>query len=96
MFQFAGETQSCEGFETLIRLASDIDPETAELYRAAILPDERVHAAIGRQALLLLADTPAAQRRAREACREMNERIAAAYRRHRARVDTAVRSEFSA
>lgn len=96
MFQFAGETQSCEGFETLIRLASDIDPETAELYRAAILPDERVHAAIGRQALLLLADTPAAQRRAREACREMNERIAAAYRRHRARVDTAARSEFSA
>jgi hypothetical protein len=29
MFQFAGETQSCEGFETLIRLATDIDPETA-------------------------------------------------------------------
>lgn len=87
MFQFAGETQSCEGFETLIRLASDVDPETAELYRTQILPDERVHAAIGRQALLLLADTPEAQRRAREACREMNERVADAYRRHRARVD---------
>jgi hypothetical protein len=87
MFQFAGETQSCEGFETLIRLAADIDPETAELYRTRILPDERAHAAIGRRALLLLADTPAARRRAREACREMNERVAAAYRSHRARVD---------
>ncbi len=87
MFQFAGETQSCEGFETLIRLAEDVDPETAELYRTAILPDERVHAAIGRRALLLLADTPEAQRRAREACREMNERVASAYRLHRARVD---------
>ena len=87
MFQFAGETQSCEGFETLIRLASDIDPETAELYQTQILPDERAHAAIGKQALLLLADTPEAQRRAREACREMNERVADAYRRHRARVD---------
>src|SRR5881628_719130 len=87
MFQFAGETQSCEGFETLIRLAADVDPETAELYRTAILPDERVHAAIGRKALLLLADTPEAQHRAREACREMNERVASAYRLHRARVD---------
>jgi hypothetical protein len=87
MFQFAGETQSCEGFETLIRLAEDVDPETAELYRAAILPDERVHAAIGRKALLLLADTPEAQRRARDACREMNERVASAYRLHRERVD---------
>jgi hypothetical protein len=87
MFQFAGETQSCEGFETLIRLASDVDPETAELYRTQILPDERAHAAIGRKALLLLADSPEAERRAREACREMNERVAAAYRLHRARVD---------
>jgi len=87
MFQFAGETQSCEGFETLIRLAADVDQETAELYRTAILPDERVHAAIGRKALLLLADTPEAQRRAGEACREMNERVASAYRLHRARVD---------
>jgi len=87
MFQFAGETQSCEGFETLIRLAADVDPETAELYRSAILPDERVHAAIGRKAVLLLADTPEAERRAREACREMNERVATAYRLHRARVD---------
>src|SRR5438034_3582654 len=68
MFQFAGETQSCEGFETLIRLAEDVDPETAQLYRVAILPDERVHAAIGRRALLLLADSPHAQRRARDAC----------------------------
>jgi hypothetical protein len=89
MFQFAGETQSCEGFETLIRLASDIDPETAEIYRTRILPDERVHAAIGRKALLLLADSPAAQRQARVACREMNERVAGAYRGHRARVDRA-------
>lgn len=88
MFQFAGETQSCEGFETLIRLAADIDSETAELYRTAILPDERVHAAIGRKALLLLADTPYAERRARAACREMNERVASAYRGHRTRVDT--------
>ncbi|HET8578448.1 MAG TPA: ferritin-like domain-containing protein [Methylomirabilota bacterium] len=87
MFQFAGETQSCEGFETLIRLALDIDPETAELYRTQILPDERVHAAIGRRALLLLADSPAAQRRARAACREMNARVAAAYRLHRAQVN---------
>jgi hypothetical protein len=87
MFQFAGETQSCQGFETLIRLASDIDPETADLYRTRILPDERVHAAIGRKALLLLADTPAAQRQARAACREMNDRVASAYRLHRARVD---------
>jgi hypothetical protein len=87
MFQFAGETQSCDGFETLIRLAADVDPETSELYRTRILPDERVHAAIGKKALLLLADTPAIQRRAREACREMNERVAAAYRSHRARID---------
>ena len=97
MFQFAGETQSCEGFETLIRLASDVDPETAELYRTRILPDERAHAAIGRRALLLLADTPEAQRRAREACREMNQRVADAYRRHRARVDreTAADARFT-
>ena len=25
MVQFAGETQSCEGFETLIRLTGDVD-----------------------------------------------------------------------
>ncbi len=87
MFQFAGETQSCEGFETLIGLARDVDPETAELYRARILPDEYRHAAIGRKALTLLADTPEAQARARAACREMNERIFAAYRAHRARAD---------
>jgi demethoxyubiquinone hydroxylase (CLK1/Coq7/Cat5 family) len=90
MFQFAGETQSCDGFETLIRLAADVDPATAELYRTAILPDERVHAALGRKALLLLADTRDGERRAREACREMNERVASAYRRHRARVDADV------
>src|SRR5207245_10066835 len=87
MFQFAGETQSCEGFEALIELAQDVDPETAELYRTQILPDEYRHAAIGRKALSLLADTPAAQERARAACREMNEKIFAAYRAHRARVD---------
>jgi hypothetical protein len=87
MFQFAGETQSCEGFETLIALAEDVDPETAALYRTEILPDEYRHAAIGRRALTLIADTPAAQARARAACREMNERIFGAYRAHRARVD---------
>jgi uncharacterized ferritin-like protein (DUF455 family) len=87
MFQFAGETQSCEGFETLIRLAQDLDPETAELYRARILPDEYRHAAIGRRALLLLADTPARQEQARRACREMNRRVFEAYRAHRARAD---------
>ena len=87
MFQFAGETQSCEGFQALIELAQDVDPETAELYRTQILPDEYRHAAIGRKALSLLADTPAAQERARAACREMNEKIFAAYRAHRARVD---------
>ncbi len=87
MFQFAGETQSCEGFETLIALASDVDPATAALYRGQILPDERRHAAIGRRALMLLCDTPAAQARARAACREMNERISAAYQAHRARVE---------
>jgi rubrerythrin len=87
MFQFAGETQSCEGFETLIALARDVDPETAELYRAHILPDERRHAAIGRRALTLLCETPRAQAQARAACREMNERISAAYQAHRVRVD---------
>ncbi len=87
MFQFAGETQSCDGFETLIALAEDVDPETAALYRTAILPDERRHAAIGRRALTLLCDTPAAQAAARAACREMNERVFGAYRAHRARVD---------
>ena len=90
MFQFAGETQSCEGFETLIALAADVDPATAALYRTEILPDERRHAAIGHRALTLLCDTPAAQARARSACREMNDRIAAAYRAHRARVDARV------
>jgi hypothetical protein len=88
MFQFAGETQSCAGFETLIALAADVDPGTAELYRTQILPDEYRHAAIGRRALTLLCDTPAAQDRARAACREMNERVFGAYRAHRARVDT--------
>jgi hypothetical protein len=87
MFQFAGETQSCEGFEILIALAADVDPETAALYRATILPDERRHAAIGRRALTLLCDSPAAQAAARAACREMNERVFGAYRAHRARVD---------
>jgi hypothetical protein len=87
MFQFAGETQSCDGFDTLIALARDVDPETAELYRTQILPDERRHAAIGHRALALLCDTPAAQARARVACQEMNARILAAYQAHRARVD---------
>lgn len=87
MFQFAGETQSCEGFETLIALARDVDPETAAIYERGILPDERRHAAIGRKALLLLADTPEAQARARAASREMNERIVGAYAAHRHRVD---------
>lgn len=87
MFQFAGETQSCEGFETLIRLAEPIDPETARLYRTAILPDEYRHAAIGRQALLLLADTPALREQAARACREMNARVFAAYTAHRQRAD---------
>ena len=87
MFQFAGETQSCEGFETLIELARDVDQETAELYRTRILPDEYRHAAIGRMALTLLADTEALRTRARAACREMNEKVFAAYRAHRARVD---------
>jgi hypothetical protein len=87
MFQFAGETQSCEGFETLIALAKDIDPESAELYRTAILPDEYRHAAIGRRALTLLCDSPARQAAARAACQEMNTRIFNAYRLHRARVD---------
>jgi hypothetical protein len=89
MFQFAGETQSCEGFETLIRLARDVDPETAEVYASTILPDEYRHAAIGRRALTLLADTRDAQRVAREASREMNARIFAAYQAHRQRVDRA-------
>ena len=87
MFQFAGETQSCDGFETLIALAGDVDPETAALYRSAILPDERRHAAIGRRALTLLCDTQEAQSAARAACQEMNERVFGAYRAHRARVD---------
>jgi uncharacterized ferritin-like protein (DUF455 family) len=87
MFQFAGETQSCEGFETLIALARDVDPETAELYRTQILLDEYRHAAIGRRALTLLCDSPARQRAARAACEEMNARIFAAYTKHRARVD---------
>ena len=87
MFQFAGETQSCEGFETLIALAQDVDPETAALYRTQILPDEYRHAAIGRRALTLLCDTPARQAAARTACREMNERIVGAYRAHRARAE---------
>jgi hypothetical protein len=87
MFQFAGETQSCEGFETLIALAEDVDPETAALYRTEILPDERRHAAIGRRALLLMCDTPDAQAGARAACQEMNARVFGAYRAHRARAD---------
>ena len=87
MFQFAGETQSCEGFETLIQLAQELDPESAHLYRTQILPDEYRHAAIGRQAVLVLADTPERQHQAREACREMNARVFAAYRSHRTRVD---------
>jgi uncharacterized ferritin-like protein (DUF455 family) len=88
MFQFAGETQSCEGFETLIALARDVDPDSAELYRTAILPDEYKHAAIGRRALTLLCDTPARRTAARAACQEMNERVFGAYAAHRARVDT--------
>ena len=87
MFQFAGETQSCDGFETLIRLAEPVDPETARLYRTAILPDEYRHAAIGQQALLLLADTPGRRARAAEACREMNRRVFEAYAAHRRRAD---------
>jgi uncharacterized ferritin-like protein (DUF455 family) len=87
MFQFAGETQSCEGFETLSRLAEDVDPETARLYREAILPDEYRHAAIGRRALTLLCDSPERQAAARAACREMNARVFGAYRAHRARAD---------
>jgi len=87
MFQFAGETQSCDGFETLIELARDVDGETAALYETQILPDEYRHAAIGRTALLLFADTPARQAAARAACQEMNERVFAAYCAHRARAD---------
>ena len=88
MFQFAGETQSCEGVEALITLAQDIDPDTADLYRTAILSDEYKHAAIGRRALTLLCDTPERQSAAKSACEEMNARIFAAYGSHRARVDS--------
>jgi hypothetical protein len=87
MFQFAGETQSCEGFETLIALARDVDAETAHLYATELLPDEYRHAAIGRRALHLLADTPARQQVARAACQEMNDRVWKAYRAHRVRAD---------
>ncbi len=87
MFQFAGESQSCDGFETLIELARDVDPETAELYSTQILPDEYRHAAIGQKALTLLAETREDQARASAACREMNARVFAAYRAHRSRVD---------
>jgi hypothetical protein len=87
MFQFAGETQSCEGFETLIALARDVDAETAHLYATELLPDEYRHAAIGRRALHLLADTPARQQVARAACQEMNARVWTAYRAHRGRAD---------
>ena len=87
MFQFAGETQSCEGFETLIALARDVDPVTADLYATQILPDEYKHAAIGRRALTLLCDTEARQTAARSACEEMNAKIFGAYTAHRARVD---------
>ena len=87
MFQFTGETQAAEGFETLIRLVQELDPDTAHLYRTVLLRDECRHSAIGRQALLLLADTPERQERARAAAREMNHRIDTAYRAHRARVD---------
>jgi len=57
------------------------------LYEAEILPDEYRHAAIGRRALHLLADTRARQATARWACQEMNQRVAGAYREHRARAD---------
>ena len=87
MFEFTGETQAADGFETLIRMAQDVDPETADLYRLVLLPDECRHSAIGRRALLLLANTPDRQERARRAAREMRERIFGAYRAHRARVD---------
>jgi tRNA-(MS[2]IO[6]A)-hydroxylase (MiaE)-like len=87
MFQFAGETQSCEGFQALIAVARDVDPETADLYASALLPDEYRHAAIGRRALHVLADTPGRQATARAACREMNERVLGAYRAHRTRAD---------
>ena len=87
MFQFTGETQAAEGFETLIRLAQDLDPETAHLYRTVLLRDEYRHSAIGRQALLLLADTPPRQEQARAAAREVRARIFAAYQAHRARTD---------
>lgn len=87
MFQFAGETQSCEGFETLIALARDVDAETAHLYATEILPDEYRHASIGRRAVHMLADSPARQEAARAACQAMNERVFAAYRAHRARAD---------
>jgi hypothetical protein len=50
-------------------------------------PDEYRHAAIGRRALALQADTPARQSAARAACREMNERVAGASAAPRARVD---------
>ena len=90
MFQFTGETQAAEGFETLIRLTQELDPETANLYRTVLLRDEYRHSAIGRQALLLLADTPEQQERARAAAREMRERILTAYRAHRARVDRGI------
>ena len=87
MFQFAGETQSCEGSETLIALARDVDPVTADLYATQILPDEYRHAAIGRRALTLLCDTDERQTAARAACEAMNTRISGAYAAHRARVD---------
>ncbi len=70
-----------------VRLAGDVDPETADVYASTILPDEYRHAAIGRRALTLFADTAHAQRIAGDACREMNMKIFAAYQAHRARVE---------
>lgn len=87
IFGLSGENQGAEAFETLARLAQDVDPETGHRSRAVLLRDEYRHSAIGRRALLHLADTPDRRGRAQRAAREMRERIFAAYRAHRASVD---------
>lgn len=68
--QFTVETESLKRNDKALHR---FDPETAEMFRKHINPDERFHARLGTLGLQVFARTSAAQERARSAARQVRE-----------------------
>jgi 1,2-phenylacetyl-CoA epoxidase catalytic subunit len=80
--QFTVETQSLKRNE---RALECFDPDTVEMFRSQINPDERFHVALGHLGLKTFARTSVAQQRALEAARRVRELHSAMVTAHRIR-----------